>query len=900
MAGESPDKSEQRKSSGETTGGERDPRLGIFRESEKTSGKAAAKRPSAAAETRDSASGEDATPEADLKTGPKTGPKAGATAGASSKATGEQAAEKADRADAHAKPTGQSGKSAAPAEGADKAADAPVPPGGNARLKAAVAAWVAGAEDGEDTAEGAGARSGAEKAAGPEKAEEAGKAEKPEKAEKAEKADDGEAAAKPPVDRATAVLKAVSPKAEKEDASAGETSPKAPADQPTAVFGALRPKAEGADKSDKGDDAPKAPADQPTAVFGALRPKAETAETGAKNGKDAKGANGVKNGKAAGAAKGDDAPKAPADQPTAVFGAVRPKSDAPAASVDQPTELLKAPEVKAPEAKSSETKSSEAEASRAKKSAAESDSERTSQFVPLKSLDDAAKTGPAKKAPAKAAPAKTAPAKATPAKSTPAKAEAPAAAGSAGQAAKPAIPVSVAPPSAVPKPPEQPAKPGEGSVPPQPAAPLDLLAQLTNTPPPPETPVRNAVRRVKIWTPLVVLLAIIFCVVQAFRPLPDTKLALASGKGTYAFGGDAFSMPWPDHGQAAAMVAGVGSLGTFGEEKPVPTASVAKVMTAYVILKDHPLKKGEQGPDIEVDDKAEQEAASADESRVDLKKGQKFSEYNLLQMLLIPSGNNAARLLARWDAGGDEEAFVAKMNAAAKDLGMSKTTYTDPSGFKDTTKSTAVDQLKLAEAVMKNEVIRDIVAKPNSDVPGHGRLNNNNDTLLLKPGVLGIKTGSSTPAGGALMWAAKRTIGGKEQQILGVTMDQHFKGLDPNAENSLLMVKTVSYKMIKAVQDAMTAATIVKKGEVVGYVEDGLGGRTPVVATRDLTGAGWPGMKAKLTIGKGGKPVPHTAKAGTEVGELTVGSGTGAMKVPVALKKELTEPSFGSKLTRLG
>jgi hypothetical protein len=46
--------------------------------------------------------------------------------------------------------------------------------------------------------------------------------------------------------------------------------------------------------------------------------------------------------------------------------------------------------------------------------------------------------------------------------------------------------------------------------------------------------------------------------------------------------------------------------------------------------------------------------------------------------------------------------------------------------------------------------------------------------------------------------------------------------------------------------------------------------------------------------------VPHTAKAGTQVGTLTVGDGSaGAVKVPVALQTDLTEPGFSDKLTRL-
>jgi D-alanyl-D-alanine carboxypeptidase len=45
---------------------------------------------------------------------------------------------------------------------------------------------------------------------------------------------------------------------------------------------------------------------------------------------------------------------------------------------------------------------------------------------------------------------------------------------------------------------------------------------------------------------------------------------------------------------------GVGTLGHVGSTKPVPIASITKVMTAYVVLKDHPLSAGATGPDIPV------------------------------------------------------------------------------------------------------------------------------------------------------------------------------------------------------------------------------------------------------------------------------------------------------------
>jgi D-alanyl-D-alanine carboxypeptidase len=433
-------------------------------------------------------------------------------------------------------------------------------------------------------------------------------------------------------------------------------------------------------------------------------------------------------------------------------------------------------------------------------------------------------------------------------------------------------------------------------VPPPPEqAPLKLLAELTNTPPPRQTVLRIVGRRFKIWTPLLLLLAVVFVVAQGLRPLPAPELRPVAAA-SYTFEGTPLpqSLPWPAQGQSVAEVVGLGSLGVHGAQTPVPIASVTKVMTAYLILRNHPLGAKEDGPLIAVDTQAAGEAASTDESTVHVTAGQKFTERQMLQLLLVPSGNNIARLLARWDAG-TQEAFVVKMEKAAADLGMTGTTYTGASGFEETTVSTAVDQLKLAREVMKNDVFQSVVALPNVTVPGVGTIyNNNNDLVHL--GVVGIKTGSSTPAGGALMWAANKTVGGRKQLILGVVLQQRG---GTTVYDSLQIALRNSQKLINGVQTGLTSATIVKKGEVVGAVDDGLGGTTPVVAGKDLVAVGWPGMRTDVTVSAPPVGLPHTAKAGDQVGTISFGTGAARTSVPIVLQNDLVEPSFGAKLTRV-
>ncbi|WP_247699077.1 MULTISPECIES: D-alanyl-D-alanine carboxypeptidase [unclassified Streptomyces] len=566
---------------------------------------------------------------------------------------------------------------------------------------------------------------------------------------------------------------------------------------------------------------------------------------------------------------GDDG-EPPVDQPTAVFKA--PRLGGPA--VDQPTTMLKlgdaaAASKKAEKAQKAQKAEESGKAEKAGPAGPGDDAERTSKFVALRNPDDPANRKPPRAPETPGTPQGAAPPAGAPRASQPPRTGVTAARSHVG-----------------------PDRTTQQPLPPKP--PLDLLAELTNTPPPPETPLRTTVRRVKIWTPLVVLLLIVFGVVQAMRPLPATTLDLTA-QDSFTFDGGKPEIPWPSSGQAALDVQGIGTFGSSGDQKPVPIASVAKVMTAYVILRDHPLKSGAEGPKIKIDQAAEDQSQAGQESTVNVFEGDSISQREALESILIASANNVARLLARWDAGS-EKAFVEKMNAAAKDLGMTNTTYTDPSGLNNTTVSTAVDQVKLAKEAMKQPAFREVAAMMSYD--DYKGVNHSNwNHLVGHNDVVGIKTGTTTSALGNLVFAAKKEVGGETRTIVGAVVRQPAGGADNTILGAAL---DSSDKLIRAAQDTLKSSTILKKGTVVGYVDDGLGGRTPVVATKDVKAVGWAGLTVKLTFTA--DEVPHTAQAGTKVGTLTVGDGgtSGAVKVPVALRDDLVEPGLSDKLTRLG
>jgi serine-type D-Ala-D-Ala carboxypeptidase (penicillin-binding protein 5/6) len=246
--------------------------------------------------------------------------------------------------------------------------------------------------------------------------------------------------------------------------------------------------------------------------------------------------------------------------------------------------------------------------------------------------------------------------------------------------------------------------------------------------------------------------------------------------------GKAVDLAWPGEGEAAVAVNGVGFLGAVGSGDPVPIASLAKVMTAYLILRDDPLGKREEGFEITIgpgDVEDLERRRDLGQSVVPVEVGEVLTERQALEALLLPSANNVAALLAVHEAGS-AEAFVEEMNEAADELGMSRTTYTDPSGFEDSTVSTARDQLKIARAAMADPTFREIVAMPSTTLPVVGEVANFNE-LVGQEGFIGIKTGSDSAAGGCLLFARRIQTQNHTHTIVGAILGQRDGDLIPAA-----------------------------------------------------------------------------------------------------------------------
>ena len=303
--------------------------------------------------------------------------------------------------------------------------------------------------------------------------------------------------------------------------------------------------------------------------------------------------------------------------------------------------------------------------------------------------------------------------------------------------------------------------------------------------------------------------------VQLLRPVPS--MVLTAPVTTVRVLPGAVPRPdWPGQAQAAVGLPGIGLLGTHGGSAPVAIASLAKIMTAYVVLGDHPVPAAGSGPEITVtaaDVAAYASGERQGQSVVRVAPGEKLTERQALEAMLIPSGNNIASMLASWDAGSDG-AFVAKMDARAGSLGLRGTRYADASGADPATVSTAGDQFRLTLRALQLPAFRQIVAMPQVTLPVAGVAYNVNSGLG-HDGIVGVKTGSGGPAGGCLAFAAIRVVAGSPETIVGVVLGVQATSAQPSDLGGVI---SAAENLLSSVGGDLEHAQIVRPGAVLGTV----------------------------------------------------------------------------------
>lgn len=179
-----------------------------------------------------------------------------------------------------------------------------------------------------------------------------------------------------------------------------------------------------------------------------------------------------------------------------------------------------------------------------------------------------------------------------------------------------------------------------------------------------------------------------------------------------------------------------------------PMASTTKIMTTLLAIEAGAL---EDTVTVSAD------AAARGGARLGLHAGQTLPMRSLLAGLMMRSGNDAATAVAEHVAG-TEEAFVARMNARARELGLAQTSFVNPSGLTDDPRHRAspLDLARLADHAMALPDFAAYAGTVRTTVPGLPPMVTRNELLTLYEGATGVKTGFTNLAGLCLVGSATR------------------------------------------------------------------------------------------------------------------------------------------------
>jgi serine-type D-Ala-D-Ala carboxypeptidase (penicillin-binding protein 5/6) len=388
------------------------------------------------------------------------------------------------------------------------------------------------------------------------------------------------------------------------------------------------------------------------------------------------------------------------------------------------------------------------------------------------------------------------------------------------------------------------------------------------------------------WLLLAISLLLLTGAVNYLRPV-DPVPATQIVAGVERVAGQPPALPWPA-GEAAVAVSGIGIVGSHGDGSALPMASIAKVVTSLVIVGDHPLKPADAGETVTLtatDVSGYQAEAAGGQSVVPVELGETLTERQLLDGLLVPSANDYADILARWDAG-TIGAFVGRMNSLAARLGMSKSHFADPSGFDPATVGTPAELILAGQALLADATLTQIVSQAQVDLP-LAPASINVDYALGSRGVVGIKTGSSPAAGACFLFAGREEIPGLPITVVGVVMDQ------PTLDDAF----TAARQLIDALVSGLKLVPAVTAAQAVAEYRSPWGSRTGLRAQADIFLPGWPGMIIHRGVRAPAATPPLTD--GEAAGSVTAWIGSGKPQAAALVTDgPLFEPGSFWRLSR--
>jgi D-alanyl-D-alanine carboxypeptidase (penicillin-binding protein 5/6) len=257
-------------------------------------------------------------------------------------------------------------------------------------------------------------------------------------------------------------------------------------------------------------------------------------------------------------------------------------------------------------------------------------------------------------------------------------------------------------------------------------------------------------------------------------------------------------LSWPSKGSAAIYVPQLSVAASSPRQPREPIASLTKMMTAWVVLHRLPLTAGETGPCETVnasDLSLYHWDLAVDLSSAAIVEGETLCESTLLRGMLVHSASDYAQLLVVL-VGMHEPTFISAMNQDARALGLKQTSYVDVMGLSTGDLSTAQNQAVLAATLMTDEpVVQGMVDLSQVALPVAGVVTSFTP-FVGQGGVIGVKSGFTTAAGGCDVMAVDDYIGSSVIVTYAVVLGEHSDNpLGTAGNDALLLSRSIRASM---------------------------------------------------------------------------------------------------------
>lgn len=416
---------------------------------------------------------------------------------------------------------------------------------------------------------------------------------------------------------------------------------------------------------------------------------------------------------------------------------------------------------------------------------------------------------------------------------------------------------------------------------------------MSHREPPPRSRIRVRWGRVSALLAVLVLAGYVAACALAPIPNPAVELSIEAEQITTAGTDDVQAIVDGEKRPTAVGWAGGDQVWTNSNEA-APIASITKLITALVGLEERPIEPGGDGEthvwsDADIDRQNEYLAENG--IVFPIAKGTEVTEREMLTMALLPSANDFAAAYAN-SVFGDNETFVAAVDAWKEKHGLDTLTIAEPTGLDERNAASPADLVRIGQLAVANPIITEITSQKSAELPwlpwDLEEVNNTNPLLKSLPGTVGLKTGYTTAAGHTLLAAqeGEAGAGSKPRPVtkIAATLDRPSAQARASATSAAL----------KALDGLEQEFELVEDGEPVGTATTIDGAVVPLVADGSANALLLPGETATVAA-----QLHEVAAgpAGQPAGDIEVTAPSADDTVLVITGAEIVDPDFWWRLT---